>query len=137
MLTLQYDEQNDSDEIDFQSYIDAVKDNKIVWDIFVNLMKDLSHKNLNRLKQLNEILLKELKISIQEKGRCNCKQIDDIPLLDEIEYNNEIVENIKQDNKNFNEKNGENFIEKFSDKYSEYDTESVRTIKKLWKLLFD
>ena len=125
MLTSQYDEQNYSDEINFQSYIDAVKDNKIVWDIFVNLMKDLSHKNLNRLKQLNEILLKELKISIQEKGRCNCNQVDDIPLLDEIEYNNEIVENIKQDNENFNEKNGENLIQKFSDKYSEYDTESV------------
>ena len=38
MLTLQYDEQDNSDEINFQSYIDAVKDNKIVWDIFVNLM---------------------------------------------------------------------------------------------------
>ena len=78
MLTLQNDEQNDSDEINFQSYIDAVKDSKIVWDIFVNLMKDLSHKNINSLKQLNEILLNELKISIQEKRRYN--QFDDIPL---------------------------------------------------------
>ena len=120
MMTLQ----NDSDEINFQSYIDAVKDHKIVWDIFVNLMKDLSHKNISKLKQLNEILLNELKISIQEKRRYN--QFDDIPLHN-IEYDMEIVENIKQDNENFNENNDENFTEnfKFSDENSEYDTENV------------
>ena len=124
MLTLQNDEQNDPDEINFQSYIDAVKDHKIVWDIFVNLMKDLSHKNISKLKQLNEILLNELKISIQEKRRYN--QFDDIPLHN-IEYDMEIVEHIKQDNENFNENNDENFTEnfKFSDENSEYDTENV------------
>ena len=33
---------NMEDNIDFQSYIDAVKQGNIAWDFFVQLMKDLS-----------------------------------------------------------------------------------------------
>ena len=53
--------------INFQSYIDTVKEDKISWNFFINLMRDLSHTNIDRLKTLNEILLNELKISIDEK----------------------------------------------------------------------
>ena len=33
---------NIEDNIDFQSYIDAVKQGNIAWDFFIQLMKDLS-----------------------------------------------------------------------------------------------
>ena len=60
--------QKNSRTINFQSYIDTVKQDKISWNFFINLMRDLSHTNIDRLKTLNEILLNELKISIDEKG---------------------------------------------------------------------
>ena len=59
--------QKNSPQINFQSYIDTVKEDKISWNFFINLMRDLSHTNIDRLKTLNEILLNELKISIDEK----------------------------------------------------------------------
>ena len=37
---------NSSEEIDFQNYIDSVKQKKTPWDIFENLMKDLSYSNI-------------------------------------------------------------------------------------------
>ena len=60
--------QKNSRTINFQSYIDTVKQDKISWNFFINLMRDLSHTNIDRLKTLNEILLNELKISIDKKG---------------------------------------------------------------------
>ena len=36
---------NMEDNIDIQSYIDAVKQGNIAWDFFVQLMKDLSITN--------------------------------------------------------------------------------------------
>ena len=59
--------QKNSPQINFQSYIDTVKEDKISWNFFITLMRDLSHTNIDRLKTLNEILLNELKISIDEK----------------------------------------------------------------------
>ena len=59
--------QKNSPQINFQSYIDTVKEDKISWNFFINLMRDLSHTNIDRLKTLNETLLNELKISIDEK----------------------------------------------------------------------
>ena len=51
---------NIEDNIDFQSYIDAVKQGNIAWDFFVQLMKDLSITT-KRQKSLIIILLNELK----------------------------------------------------------------------------
>ena len=52
-------EQN-SDEISFHLYIDAVKDKKIPWNTFVKVMKDFYYQDLVRLKYLNAIILMEL-----------------------------------------------------------------------------
>ena len=51
---------NNSEDIDFQHYIDAVKQKNIAWNIFIDLMQDLSYRNMNRLRILNAILLTEL-----------------------------------------------------------------------------
>ena len=45
-----------SEEIDFQNYINSVKQHKIPWDIFENVMKDVAYSNINRLELLNAIL---------------------------------------------------------------------------------
>ena len=58
---------NIEDNIDFQSYIDAVKQGKIAWDFFVQLMKDLAITT-NRQRSLNLILLNEFK-NYMEKDR--------------------------------------------------------------------
>ena len=51
---------NNSEEINFQPYIDTVKNGKIPWNIFVKTMEDLSYTDINRLKCLNAVLLMEL-----------------------------------------------------------------------------
>ena len=53
-----------SDEIDFQSYIQKVKEEFITWDFFVQLMKDLAN-NEKRQKSLISVLLQELKPSLE------------------------------------------------------------------------
>ena len=53
-----------SDSFNFQFYIKSVKEGKIPWDFFASLMKDLS-KTLFSAQMLNEILLQELKSSLQ------------------------------------------------------------------------
>ena len=53
---------NSSEEIDFQNYINSVKQHKTTWDIFENVMKDVAYSNINRLKLLNAILLSELRV---------------------------------------------------------------------------
>ena len=49
------------DIINFQSYIDAVKKDQIKWELFVQLMLDLSNTSMNRQKLLISILLNEFK----------------------------------------------------------------------------
>ena len=66
--------QKNQRQINFQSYIDIVKEDKISWNFFISLMRDLSHTNIDRLKTLNEILLNELKISIDEKRHKNAPE---------------------------------------------------------------
>ena len=51
------------DDINFQTYVSEVTDGKIRWNIFVNLMKDLSYSDIDRLKKLNATLLTELILS--------------------------------------------------------------------------
>ena len=65
---------NDSDNINFKTYIDAVKKNKITWDLFIQLMQDLS-TNMNRQKLLISILLQEFKtlINTHQCQQCQLK----------------------------------------------------------------
>ena len=53
-------EEQNSDEISFQIYIDAVKEKKIPWNTFVKLMKDFYYPDLERLEHLNSMMLMEL-----------------------------------------------------------------------------
>ena len=49
-----------SEAINFQHYIDALKQKKIHWHIFIDLIQDFSYSDLKRLRILNAILLTEL-----------------------------------------------------------------------------
>ena len=51
---------NGSREINFQLYVESVKQRKISWNVFANLMKDFSHSDICKLKDLNAILFAEL-----------------------------------------------------------------------------
>ena len=51
---------NSSREINFQLYVESVKQRKISWNVFANLMKDFSHSDICKLKDLNAILFAEL-----------------------------------------------------------------------------
>ena len=61
-----------SDNVNFKSYIDAVKEKKLSWDLFVQLMDDLT-TNMTRQKLLISILLKEFKTFIN--NQCQCQLI--------------------------------------------------------------
>ena len=51
---------NNSKEINFQQYIKGVKQQKISWHFFINLMEDLTYSDITRLRNLNALLLIEL-----------------------------------------------------------------------------
>ena len=58
-----------SEEINFQHYVEAVKRKEITWNIFVDFIEDLSYSDINRLKNLNEILLMELTMDFSDLNR--------------------------------------------------------------------
>ena len=61
---------NTSEEINFQPYLDSLKQRKIPWNKFEKFMKDLtSHLDCERLKKLNVILLTELTIHYSDLDR--------------------------------------------------------------------
>ena len=60
---------NNSEEINFQPYIDTVKNGEIPWNIFVKTMEDLSYSDIKRLKCLNAVLLLELTMSHSDMDR--------------------------------------------------------------------
>ena len=54
---------NKSEEINFQQYVDSVKQKQIPWNIFINLLQDISNSDADRLRKLNAILLTELTLN--------------------------------------------------------------------------
>ena len=64
-----YSDHTPSQEVNFQYYVDMVKQKEIAWHIFVKLMEDLSFWDVNRLNNFNEILLNELSISNSDMDR--------------------------------------------------------------------
>ena len=58
-----------SQNYNFQYYVDTVKRKKIPWNVFVNFMEDLSFSDVNRLKYLNAILLTEVTVSYSDIER--------------------------------------------------------------------
>ena len=71
---------NNSKDINFQYYVDAVKQKKIHWHIFVGLIQDVSYSDLKSLKILNAILLTELTM--------NCSDLDKLKYLNYFYYLN-------------------------------------------------
>ena len=50
---------NNSEEINFQLIVDEMKQKKISWTFFVDLMQNLSHSDIKKLRKVNAILLME------------------------------------------------------------------------------
>ena len=87
---------NSSEQINFQSYIDSVKQRKTPWKIFENFMKDLTYSNIDMLSQLNTILLTELTInySALEKSKfLNSILLTELKYSIESKAKFEIIEN--------------------------------------------
>ena len=70
---------NKSEKFNFQHYVNGVKQKEISWKFFVDLMQDLSHSNIDRLRNLNAILLMELTMNYSD--------------MDKLKYLNEILIN--------------------------------------------
>ena len=57
-----------SQNFKFQYYIDMAKQKKIHWNVFVNLMEDLSYSNIDRLKYLNASVVKSTLLERNSKN---------------------------------------------------------------------
>ena len=60
---------NSSEEINFQHYVEAVKNKEMTWNIFIDFMQVLSYSDINRLKHFNAILLMELTMDYSDLER--------------------------------------------------------------------
>ena len=56
-------------EINFQHYIDLVKQNKLHWNIFIDVLQDLSYSDKGKLRYLNAILLAELTLNYSDMDK--------------------------------------------------------------------
>ena len=52
---------------DFDFYIQSLKDGLITWDFFIKIMKHMTKNDFSKSKQLNIVLLEELKNSLTKK----------------------------------------------------------------------
>ena len=57
---------NNFEEINFQHYVDAVKQKRIDWNMFIDFIQDLSYSDRVRLRILNAILLTELTMNYSD-----------------------------------------------------------------------
>ena len=55
-----------AEEFNFQHYVDAVKQKRMDWNIFIDFMQDLSYEDRGRLRRLNAILLNELTMNFSD-----------------------------------------------------------------------
>ena len=60
---------NNSEEINFQHYVDSVKQKKLNWNLFTDFMQDLSYSDKGRLRILNAILLNELTMDYSDMDK--------------------------------------------------------------------
>ena len=67
---------NKSEEINFQQYVDSVKQKQIPRNIFINLLQDISNSDADRLRKLNAILLTEL--TLKHSNTEKLKYLNDI-----------------------------------------------------------
>ena len=90
---------NTSEKINFQLYVESVKQKKTPWNIFENLMKHLvSYLNANKLKYLNAILLTELTKNYSDIERLKylntilLSEFKELIMRQEGNFENEILE---------------------------------------------
>ena len=62
---------NNSEEINFQHYVDSVKQKRIDWNMFIDFMQDLSYSDKGRLRILNAIILNELTMNYSDMDKFN------------------------------------------------------------------
>ena len=74
---------NKSEEINFQQYVDSVKQKEIPWNIFINLIQDISNSDADRLRKLNAILVTELTMNYSNTEKL--KYLNEI-LLSQFKY---------------------------------------------------
>ena len=110
---------NISEEIDFQLYVDGVKQKTLSWKFFSHLMQDLSHSDIDRLRKLNAILLTELTMNCSQLEKL--KYLNDILLIQFKNYiftlaENDLVANLQESNEDqiLNEKTFEETMEEIS-----------------------
>ena len=60
---------NQSVEINFQHYVDLVKQENIQWNTFIDFVQELSYSNMDRLRNLNATLLNELTINYSDMDK--------------------------------------------------------------------
>ena len=53
----------------YQLHINAIKEQKMPWNSFVELMEDIFYSDMDRLKLLNALILTELTISYSDMER--------------------------------------------------------------------
>ena len=68
---------NNSEEINFQFFVDGVKQKQISWNIFIDFIHDISYSDIDKLRNLNKILLMEL-------SSLNCLDIEKLKYLNTI-----------------------------------------------------
>ena len=93
---------NTSEEINFQPYIDSVKQRKIPWNIFEKFMKDFTnYLDSNRLKKLNAILLMELTMNYSDLDRLKYLNIILLAALKNSIESRDLIENRESENEPF------------------------------------
>ena len=110
---------NNSEEFDFHYFVDAVKQKKIHWHIFVGLIQDVSYSDLKSLKILNAILLTELTMNYSDMDRM--KYLNEILL---IQFKNHIQKDQKFEIER--DQNCEKSIESHSNVHEETDDEEIK-----------
>ena len=76
--------QNNSEEINFQYYVNLVKQNKLRWNTFIDVLQDLSYFDMHRFRNLNAILLAELTVHYSDLDRM--KYLNGILLIEFKNY---------------------------------------------------
>ena len=84
---------SNSEEINFQLYVDGVKQKTLSWKFFSHLMQDLSYSDIYRLRKLNAILLAELTMNYSYSDLEKLKYLNGILLIQLKNYILEMAEN--------------------------------------------
>ena len=92
---------NNSEEINFQHYVDLVKKNELHWNTFIYVLQDLSYSDMSRLRHLNALLLNELTMNYSDMDK---SKYLNVMLLNEFKNNIQRKDNLKMtQNEDFEE----------------------------------